>query len=655
MGIEILGFNYDVFESLFFKSINTKYDLVLSEGLYYNDDDTITIVDPNKAYIKLQNINENIDNMLVNLQVTDVDYIEKISINVLMTDEGNKEEFYYAGTHDYLKNSIASHYLRLHSYGKVKNIILDLSDLEGHCFFLNSIQFNKRVPLHISWLRIALMFLFSMFIEVYRPKSKVYSYKFSMVSLKKPIFLVIITGSLIAEIGIFNFLIHANPMFTHNETSQQYMQYEMLAESLSKGKFELQITPENDLMNLENPYDPTTRKEFHLDHAFYQGKYYVYFGVVPAIMFYLPYYIITGNGLENATVILFSLSIFAVGVFLLLYEFVKQFFPNIPISMYLLAVFVIVNGSGAIYIARKPDIYSVPIAVSLMLIVWGLWFWLKAARDPTKLSRIDLFLGSICLSLVAGCRPQMVLVSFLAFPLFWNTIKKILTNKEACLDGIVAILPFLIIAAGLMFYNFKRFDSPFDFGANYNLTTNDMTKRGFDMARIGTGIYEYLFRLPNYSLQFPYIYNTSFSTDYLGITIYEPMFGGFLMTHLICWILGISFWIKSYFNNRIKTCITILIFISGVIIVMDTQMAGILPRYISDFSFFVLLASILTLFTVMLHFNDRNGIRKVLFFISILCLLGICYDYLMLFIYDQSNLSVQNPYLFYKIMGLIQY
>ena len=174
------------------------------------------------------------------------------------------------------------------------------------------------------------------------------------------------------------------------------------------------------------------------------------------------------------------------------------------------------------------------------------------------------------------------------------------------------------------------------------------------MARIGTGIYEYLFRLP-LSLQFPYIYNTSFSTDYLGITIYEPMFGGFLMTHLICWILGMSFWIKSYFNNRIKTCIAILIFISGVIIVMDTQMAGILPRYISDFSFFVLLASILTLFTVMLHFYDRNGIRKLLFFISILCLLGICYDCLMLFVYDQSNLSVQNPYLFYKIMGLIQY
>ena len=153
-----------------------------------------------------------------------------------MTDEGNKEEFYYAGTHDYLKNSIASHYLRLHPYGKVKNIILDLSDVEGHSFFLNSIQFNKRVPLHISWLRIALMFLFSMLITIYRPKSKAYSHKFSMDSLKKPLFLVIITGSLIVEIGIFNFLIHANPMFTHNETSQQYMQYEMLAESLSKGK-----------------------------------------------------------------------------------------------------------------------------------------------------------------------------------------------------------------------------------------------------------------------------------------------------------------------------------------------------------------------------------------------------------------------------------
>lgn len=30
-----------------------------------------------------------------------------------------------------------------------------------------------------------------------------------------------------------------------------------------------------------------------------------------------------------------------------------------------------------------------------------------------------------------------------------------------------------------MWYNAARFGSPFDFGANYNLTSNDMTRRGF--------------------------------------------------------------------------------------------------------------------------------------------------------------------------------
>lgn len=45
------------------------------------------------------------------------------------------------------------------------------------------------------------------------------------------------------------------------------------------------------------------------------------------------------------------------------------------------------------------------------------------------------------------------------------------------------ILPYIIVAAGVMYYNAARFGSPFDFGANYNLTFNDMTLRGFRIDR----------------------------------------------------------------------------------------------------------------------------------------------------------------------------
>ena len=56
------------------------------------------------------------------------------------------------------------------------------------------------------------------------------------------------------------------------------------------------------------------------------------------------------------------------------------------------------------------------------------------------------------------------------------------------------LIPFIIVGLGLMYYNYIRFDSPFDFGANYNLTTNDMTLRGFNIDRIFLGIYYMLFK-----------------------------------------------------------------------------------------------------------------------------------------------------------------
>ena len=42
------------------------------------------------------------------------------------------------------------------------------------------------------------------------------------------------------------------------------------------------------LSEMENPYDPQARKElgiyYHWDHAFYNGKYYMYFGIVPVVL-----------------------------------------------------------------------------------------------------------------------------------------------------------------------------------------------------------------------------------------------------------------------------------------------------------------------------------------------------------------------------------
>ena len=41
------------------------------------------------------------------------------------------------------------------------------------------------------------------------------------------------------------------------------------------------------------------------------------------------------------------------------------------------------------------------------------------------------------------------------------------------------MLPFVIFGAFMMFYNYARFGSVFDFGQNYNLTVMDMTAEHF--------------------------------------------------------------------------------------------------------------------------------------------------------------------------------
>ena len=70
-------------------------------------------------------------------------------------------------------------------------------------------------------------------------------------------------------------------------------QYERMAQSILNGHLYLEyedVDPR--LSEMENPYDPQARKElgiyYHWDHAFYNGKYYMYFGIVPVFLLFLP-------------------------------------------------------------------------------------------------------------------------------------------------------------------------------------------------------------------------------------------------------------------------------------------------------------------------------------------------------------------------------
>ena len=112
-------------------------------------------------------------------------------------------------------------------------------------------------------------------------------------------------------------------------------QYERMAQSILHGHLYLEyedVDPR--LSEMENPYDPQARKElgiyYHWDHAFYNGKYYMYFGIVPVVLLFLPYQLLTGNALTTYK----ATQIFTVGTILAIFALKCSSYEIIIIYLY---------------------------------------------------------------------------------------------------------------------------------------------------------------------------------------------------------------------------------------------------------------------------------------------------------------------------------
>ena len=287
-----------------------------------------------------------------------------------------------------------------------------------------------------------------------------------------------------------------------------YQQYGALAHSLLNGRLDLEEDPPAALAALDNPYDPTARSEAQVeggrwDHAYYNGRYYVYFGIVPCLLFQLPFEAITGiQNLAYAPCMVVLGLIFLLSCFGVMGQVVRRWFPRISSAAYLLSVAALMLGSQLYNLLERPYIYEYVIVCGAALLLLGLWLWLAAAATPVVAGRLaDPAAGTgepVC---GAGGRvpsPDGTVRAAGRCPSSGTAM----VRAGDCAAGPVCgnwqpfALPVVLVAAGLMWYNAARFGSPFDFGANYNITGNDMTRRGFNVVRIGPAVFTSLLDLP---------------------------------------------------------------------------------------------------------------------------------------------------------------
>lgn len=638
--LELFVFNFRHFESLSYRETNI-----------YNDK---YIVNKDNNSIEFNNINKKINNIYLDIYNND----NKTSVvNIEATDEANNN--YLSLPEKEIRNNYEQmKYIKINLSGKTNKLKINLTDNT----IINDIKINTTRPLFISLFRIIFVFISLYILFLIRPKSELYKYKLINNRYSK----YIILGYILVQSFFFIALVNTNPIFTDKGYYlENQHQYELLARSLSNKQVNINFEESNTLKNMKNPYDYSLRRELleknneddHLDFAYYKNKFYVYFGIVPCILFYLPYYLITGHNMHNYIVISLLLIVTIITILKLLKLFVTKYFKNISIIHYLLISALFINTCGLLYIAKRPDFYSVPILCALFFTITGLYFWFSSIKD-NKINKVRLILGSLCMALVAGCRPQFLLGSFFSLIIFKDYFISHLKNKKELIRSIfIFIIPYIIIALGIMYYNYIRFESVFDFGANYNLTGNDMTKRGFNYDRIFLGLYYFLLSTPVLKPIFPFIEYSNIATNYMGLTIYEPMFGGLLYKNVILFLGIISFKLKKIFNNKTLYYFSLLANIFALIIILvDTQMAGILPRYISDFAWLFYLSTSISVFAIINNYEGKkNRITIVNTIMLILFIYGIFYA--LIEIPTDLSLSIKefSPSVYYKLYNIFQF
>ncbi|MBQ8001931.1 MAG: hypothetical protein IJ297_00615 [Clostridia bacterium] len=537
---EIFCFNFESFRSFTYPEIEN-YTIEYSSGV--TEDNGSYEFRSSSDYISITGFDKEVENIYIKTNTT------QHTVRFFVSDEANVNR-YHAGDRIISRYSKQTSYIKTNFTGKASEIKIYIPDISNRIVTLSDISLNCQRPIFFSLFRPLGCFAILMFVYYIIAKKHLWQKSYDPNDKEQSNFTMFIACALAL---IFLAIPYLNPGFI-NPSWAHHNQYNELAQAFLNGQLHLDKEVPDILLEMENPYDRYERQRVFReakiaepwDTAFYNGKFYVYFGVLPVFLFYLPAQLLGINFPNFLAIVIFSWVLIA-GVFLLYGKIIKMYMKDIPYLLYLVLSTATVLTGGVLYIIKRPDFYSIPIIGALAFTIMGFYFWISAL-DGKQLSRQRLFIGSVFMACVLALRPNLVFFSCTAFMLFWGSVfrdrellsinSRLSDEKYRGLKNTLAFcMPYIVIGVLIMVYNAARFSSPFDFGASYNLTTSDMTKRGFALDRWGLGVFEYLFRPPTVSASFPFLTSSYPSTSYIGFTSREGMFGGIFATYPILWSL----------------------------------------------------------------------------------------------------------------------
>ncbi len=297
--------------------------------------------------------------------------------------------------------------------------------------------------------------------------------------------------------------------------------YEMLTDAITSGQTHLKLVPDPRLAELANPWGGAQGIPRAHDATYFNGKYYLYFGIAPAILLYAPWHLLTGTFLSDGV----GTGVFCAVGFLLAAGFYRRcqrrFFPGLSSAWNAAAVLLLGLGSFIQFELRSTDFYQVPIAAAFACTMGtaNALLLVATSRNWTR-QLLGLVLAGSLAAVSVGARPNH-LVDFLAVGVvaLWAVRRRAVSG--ALLQAMTAVgVPALLVGGALAAYNYARFGSVFEFGIHYQFAAIDMRHfKLFGPEFFPNAFAVYFFSGREYSLYFPYIRQT---TENIGLVPWAP-------------------------------------------------------------------------------------------------------------------------------------
>lgn len=543
-------------------------------------------------------------------------------INIYYTDEASKE-FAHSFRKEVSNFYERSKYIPCYFSGESEKLLIEFVTNSYINIEESKIILNQEIPFEVSFTRIIILISIYLFFVACRYSKMLNSNGLNEYIKGKLLYIFLIMITFLIVVLWFSDKTNENVanVYTHN-----------FVDAIINKSICLLDEPVEKLKELENPYDTTLRKEAGLvgthrlkadnenqylwDTAYYEGKYYVYFGILPALELLVPYKLIVGEYLLSGNVVLIYSIVFITAIVFLCIEILRKWFSDVPFKNWIYFIIFVLCGSMILWPNSRASFYEIPVASGLAhCAISALCIFNAFSGKKGKISYIKLFLGATFLALAVACRPTFLLVSLIPLPylimLFIKSVKE--KRKKDVIKLILAIgIPYITVGILLMLYNYLRFGSIFEFGANYQLTINDIGKLEYRAMVIPLGIQNLLFKIPLIIEEFPFFFFNNRTLTFYGYYYTENLLCGYLFIAPLCFIIfGIKKILKKVEEKDLKSFLYISLTVAMLICVFSIYMAGSLQRYIIDYAWILIIVAACLM--LQLHKNIKSNTSKNLY------------------------------------------